>query len=537
MEQRQTAIIYARVSSAQQAAEELPIASQIESGMKRAYDMGAMVLEVFKDEGISGRNGRRAAFQEAVRYCGRNQVNFFITWNSARFARDHLADGNFRAELKRFGTAVVEVSDHIDEKHHDAWFFKGLRALINEKYSRDVGRDTKRSLVKNAKDGFFNGGRVPLGYMVAAEGKRRRLVIDETEVAIVRRVFALYLSGTGCKRIAAILNSEGITRRGVRWSKGNVVLILKSERYIGVTVFNRVAHDGTRQPEGDWIITKSHEAIITDEHFARAQTMLETRAPSVENSSPRSQLVFSGMMRCVHCGSMMHTETATGRSRSYAYYNCSGWLKRGQCKSQRIRADAFDPWLTEQLVEGLFTPERIQRIYESVLAAAKSWATERDGERVRIVKAMRITEAKLARLYDALEADGEVQLQVGDIAPRIKEHRTTLENLERELALLEAAPDIGPLKMDLGQAAEFLKGMVYNSGTPQQKRQFFGGFIDEIRVDGNSVEVEFRPEKIMNQPGVRLVHSGDSWLPDAFLLRTSGEKLLLQLPERLRRAA
>ena len=538
MDRQPTAVIYARVSSAKQAKEELPIESQIEMTLKRAYELGATVLEIFRDDGVSGRKSQRSGIQRALAFCESTQVDFFITWNSARFARAHLDDGNFRNQLRRAGTDVVEVADFIDQKNRDAWFFTGMRALINEKYSRDVGHDTKRSLMKNARDGFFNGGRLPLGYKSEAVGKRVRLVIVEHEAQIVRRIFELYVGGMGCKRIATLLNSEGVTRRGAPWSKGNVALTIASRRYIGVTIFNRTNHaERSAQPESEWVTTKSHPAIIADDIFERAQAMLETRAPKVDGSSQRSHRIFTGMLKCGRCDAAMTTESATGRAQTYHYYNCSRHLKKGGCASRRIRSDVFDAWLVEQLVEKLFTPERIERIMESIAIAAREWADFRETERARLVAAMRSVEQSQGRLFHLLETD--LTLDASVIAPRLKQHRATLAGLERDLIALEARPDAGPLNMDLPQAAAFLKGMVYNAKAPAQVRQFLAGFVREVRVDGQNVTVDFKPEKIVDQPGVRLVHSSKSWLPDRFLLRTgpANEMLLLSLPDSLRRAA
>lgn len=537
MDRRRTAIIYARVSTAKQAKEELPIASQIEVTMARALELGAVVLEVFRDDGQSGQKATRKSMLSAVEYCSANKVDYFLCWDSARFAREHLSDGDFRRQLKRHGTQVIEVADFIDPKHKDAWFFIGLRALVNEKKARDTAADTMRSMIKNAKDGFFNGGRPPLGYKAEEAGKRRRLVIVEEEAAIVRRVFRLYIDGKGCKAIATLLNAEGVTKRGAPWSKGNVALLLANQRYIGTTVFNRRNRtDHADHPESEWVRAQSHAPIIDNETFERAQAMLASHAPKAECGSHRSQHVFTGLMRCAACDSAMTTESATGRTQTYHYYNCSKFLKRGGCATRRMRADVFDNWLVAELVEQLFTEERIRAIMANITEGAREWATHREAERARIVAAMRKIETAQTRLFDVLEKDEKVEASV--IAPRLKQHRATLASLERELIELEAAPEVRPLKMDLGEAAKFLKGMVYNAKSPTQVRTFMAGFVREIRVDGQKVTVDFQPEQIVNQPGLQLVHSSKSWLPERFLLRTAGERRFeVWLPDSLRRVA
>ncbi|MBL8521868.1 MAG: zinc ribbon domain-containing protein [Betaproteobacteria bacterium] len=240
--------------------------------------------------------------------------------------------------------------------------------------------------------------------------------------------------------------------------------------------------------------------------------MLQTRAPKSECGSHRSQHVFTGLMRCAACDGAMTTESATGRTQTYHYYNCARFMKRGGCATRRMRADVFDNWLVGELVEQLFTEERIRAIMASITEGAREWATHRETERTRIVAAMRKIEAAQGRLFDVLEQGEKVEASV--IAPRLKQHRATLASLERELVELEAVPEVRPLKMGLAEAAAFLKGMIYNAKSPTQVRTFMAGFIREVRVDGQKVIIDFQPEQIVNQPGLQLVHSPKSWLPD-----------------------
>lgn len=65
-ERQKTAVIYARVSTARQADDGLPVESQIDQCRAKAAALSAAVLEVFRDDGISGRTSKRPAFQAAL---------------------------------------------------------------------------------------------------------------------------------------------------------------------------------------------------------------------------------------------------------------------------------------------------------------------------------------------------------------------------------------------------------------------------------------------------------------------------------------
>ena len=82
------AVIYARVSTDKQADEGLSIDSQIDSCRRKAEQLGAVVLHVFRDEGISGTTDARPGFRTAINRCAVGDVDFMICWSSSRFARD-----------------------------------------------------------------------------------------------------------------------------------------------------------------------------------------------------------------------------------------------------------------------------------------------------------------------------------------------------------------------------------------------------------------------------------------------------------------
>ena len=114
-------------------------------------------------------------------------------------------------------------------------------------------------------EGRHQGGRAPFGYVVvdagphpnprkAAEGYRlRMLAIDEPSAAVVRRIFAEYLSGNGDRAIASGLNRDGIACPSARRPDQNrhrladgrqgstVRSILENPRYTGYAVFGRWA--------------------------------------------------------------------------------------------------------------------------------------------------------------------------------------------------------------------------------------------------------------------------------------------------------
>ncbi|MCK9540196.1 recombinase family protein [Dokdonella sp.] len=295
-ERERRAVVYVRVSSVRQAEDGLPIESQLEQCQAKAGALGARVVKVFRDEGISGRTTRRPAFLEAMEYCEQHRVDFFVCWSTSRFARNRLDAALHKRTLQRLGTRLVYVSQDFGDTD-DAWLTEAIIEVIDEQYSRTIAKDTRRSMAKNAADGFWNGGKVPFGFEVVPAGKRRKLAVLEREAVIVRTMFGWYLDGSGCKDISERLNAAGLLRRGSHWSKGTVANVLTNPAMMGCVSWT---------DRGELIVTPSHAGIVTSDEFERVATMMGARAPRNVGGTPKSEAVFSGILRCGHCQHALH---------------------------------------------------------------------------------------------------------------------------------------------------------------------------------------------------------------------------------------
>jgi hypothetical protein len=104
---------------------------------------------------------------------------------------------------------------------------------------------------ENARQGFWNGSKLPYGYAVMATEQRgsrtkKRLAIDPVEAEVVRLMFKLFREGDGAsgpmgvKAVTNWLNVHGYrSRLGARWGKGALHQILTRRTYRGEHRFNR----------------------------------------------------------------------------------------------------------------------------------------------------------------------------------------------------------------------------------------------------------------------------------------------------------
>lgn len=504
-ERAKTAVIYARVSTARQADDGLPVESQIEQCRAKADALGVNIAAEFRDDGISGRTSNRPGFQSALDYCEDHRVDLFICWSSSRFARNHIDAALNKRLLDRFGARLVFVSQDFGESD-EAWMIESIVAIMDEQYSRAIAKDTRRSMVKNAVDGFWNGGPVPFGFQAVAIGKRRKLEPVTSEALVVRTIFRWALDGMGQKEIALRLNEAGISRRARPWDKSGVASVLGSRALIGQIVW----HDRGRE-----IVTPgAHEAILSEDLFMMAQDKIKARAPTIVGGRPRSDAAFSGLLVCGRCGEAMYTETATGRAGTrYHYYNCRAFLKGFGCASRRMPVAALDGFLLEAVADRIFTASNVARIASDLKAQCGTWAREKQERIDAMADELAGVERRQRRLYETIEAGAGLNL--ADVAPRLRELREMQDRLRREIERQdsEPGPQVGPDDAEIETTARIFRDVLVTAENPAKVREFLRHVLQRVVLGDSSVTLEYLPERIVNSR-IGCSQWDVRWLPD-----------------------
>ena len=282
---------------------------------------------------------------------------------------------------------------------------------------------------ENARQGFWNGSRAPIGYRVVAAEQRgaktkKRLEIDPLGAETVRLIFRLFLEGTGnsgplgIKSIVKHLNETSIrTRDGGRWGLAAVHKVLTRTTYVGRHRFNlRCLKTGERKPETE-VVEMAVPPLIGEAEFQAVQERLKLRSPAF--IAPRivsGPTLLTGICFCARCGGAMTLRTS-GKGKQYRYYTCSTTARQGQtgCKGHSVPMDKLDGLVAAHLENRLLDPERLETFLAAVLHRRQEWAERRQSQVTDLRRRATEAEAKLKRLYDAIEAG------IADLAdPRLK---------------------------------------------------------------------------------------------------------------------
>jgi len=529
-----TAVIYVRVSTGKQAERELPLESQMHECRRSARELGATVMAEFVEPGRSAYHDKRTEFQKALVYCERYLPNYFITWDTERFSRRVAVGYSAEERLERVGTEIIYSGFNAGEDPDSRFLNVGMRRLMGELASRSNSKNTKRSMILNAKNGYFNGGHTPFGYDAetsSQDKKKKYLKINDAEAEIVKKIFQMRLKGMGGKAISVYLNERKLLNRGKKWSKSSICDLLRNQKIIGYQVYGRKdKRTGKMQPRENWIIVKSHEPIISEKIFNKVQEMMDGQITNT-GGSVLSNFMFTGLLTCGDCGASMQIQTATGRNKTYSYYNCRNAIVNGTCSNKRRSADKLDEFLSSEILDKLLDEKNMLLLLRDMNKSMGQWSRQASTRHAKASAELKSLHEKNDRLFGIMESQGQ-GADVGAILSRINLNEKRIQQLELELMELKAnKPE--KLKINKAEIARIrheIERIIKTDTCVKTARAIFSSIIQRIVVQDTIIVIYYRPDMIFDRHGF-----AGSGARGANLLLLRTKELVLELPPELQR--
>ncbi|WP_221415835.1 zinc ribbon domain-containing protein [Brevundimonas bullata] len=116
--------------------------------------------------------------------------------------------------------------------------------------------------------------------------------------------------------------------------------------------------------------------------------------------------LLTGICFCGACGGAMTLRTGKGSAGGqYRYYACSTKARMGEagCKGLAVPMDKLDDAIIEHLESRLLDPDRLAALMEQLLDRREEWADQRRSHIAEMRKRATEADAKLNRLYEAIE--------------------------------------------------------------------------------------------------------------------------------------
>lgn len=383
----------------------------------------------YVDDGFSGGNFQRPAFQQMISDMENGEIGIIVTKDLSRLGRNQLHTGLYIEERSpMFGVRYIAINDNVDTDSSESNDLMPFKNLFNEWFIRDTSRKIRAVLKAKAERGERLGTRAP--YVYRKDPDTKKLIVDEEAAAIVRRIFAMCASGSGPSQIARILKKEQIltptmyayTRFGMNhtcldtahpynWSDSAIANLLENEIYLGNTVnmkYSTKSYKDKRRVEHPreecMVFENTHPALITREVWDMVQRVRKNKR---RLTKMEEQNKYSGLVFCADCGSNMVLHRAHTMSASYNHFTCRTYKKDGEaCTGHYIRECVLDEIVLEDLRRATSAAREHPEKFAAYIGSKQSAELQREIRRQeKELAAMRKRKAELDAIFKKLYED------------------------------------------------------------------------------------------------------------------------------------
>ena len=472
------------------------------------------VYDTYIDDGWSGTNFDRPAFQRMIADIEAKKVNMVITKDLSRLGRDYILTGHymeryFPEHRVRYISLLDGIDTGVDSTANDITPF---RAIMNDMYAKDISKKIKSVKRDKQRKGQFIGGKPVYGYKMHPTEKNK-IVIDEEVAPIVRRIFALALSGMSCRNIAALLNQEGVptpaTYAGLPvarpgpytglWSSERISDMLQNETYIGNMVQGRsvkISYKSKKclkQDPANWVVVEgTHEPLVDAETFRKVRMLVNSRR---HTRSRTYDFLLKGLIFCHECGyplAVLNRKNARGED--VLYFVCRTYqrfTKAGVCTCHSIKEKTVTEAVVAKVREvcrAYLNPDKLLPVAQEAVENARKQSSLETELQALQSKIDSLT-ANLDRMYTDRLIGLLPEVDFQRIFGRIKLEREQLEEKQQELELRQKSP-----VRSEDRARELVRRFIETAG---ESRELLVSLIERVELtEDKEIIIKFRFAKL-----------------------------------------
>jgi len=515
------AILYARVSTDEQAKSGYSLAQQLEALREYAAREGYEVLQEVQDPGQSGASLERPGMDRVRDLVAAGDVSVVLAQDRDRFSREPAYHYLLKREFEEHGTKIRALNDRGDASP-EGELTDGILDQLAKYEKAKIAERTRRGKLRKAREGRVICGATPT-YGFRFNETRDGLLINESEIRVVAKIFQLVADGVAVRAIQARLYTEGIPapKGGPLWDDRVLRRLITNDVYrphsfeeiadllalevaarldpakeYGIQWFNRKkasVHTIT-EPDGKggrhyrkrtYVKLRPREEWIAVPVLAHLPSNLVDRARSaLENSKgyERKGLTrgweLRGILRCP-CGSGMGTQTSRSKGGpSYHYYTCVRRRKLGKictCTQKSLVAIDAEATVWGFISDVLQDPKKISAGMETLIEQERATGPQDAAKEAKVWK-QKIAECVHKRsAYQDQQAAGFMTLE--ELGSKLQELDDVRRLAQAELeALMRRQEHIEHLEKDREALLKSMAEMVPNALeglTPEERNKIY----------------------------------------------------------------
>lgn len=482
----QTAIIYTRVSTEEQAEKGYSLRDQ-EQKLRRYCDQKDIeIIKHFQDD-HSAKTFQRPEFNKLLEFIKNNKSLIkkllIVKWD--RFSRNMEASLTMITQLFNLGVSVEAIEQPLDDTIPENLLMKAFYLAAPQVENLRRSLNTTNGMRKAMKEGRWVS-MAPVGYKNVRDVTNKPCIVHSDLAPLVKKAFELFATGT---YKIEILRKE-MYKNGLKVSRNQFCLLLRNPVYYGMIKIK------AKNDEPEELVQGIHEPIISEELFFDVQSVLSGRKNlKIKHSRVNHNYPLRGYLQCARCGKPLTGSSALGNGGKYFYYHCTNG-----CPERHNNFDLhreFDNWISSISLK----PE-IGSLYISVM---EDIFKAKEGDRDVEIKKLENEIAKGNELLDK----AAIKL-INDELDKFAYNRLKEKNT-RDCAVLRSR--IAELKQNESGFATYIKygfsllsnlSYYYSISTLENKQKMIGLIFPEKLVFSNNTFQTAQPNDLLT-----LLYSAD----------------------------
>ena len=497
---------YVRVSSNKQAKDDkYSIPEQINI-LENICARNNWDYDLYKDLGISGETIKeRPQLKELLKGCSNGIYSRVLVVDQDRLSRN-VKDLQVLKEVFKYNNVKLMLQNTVlDLNNKDDDFMSDIQGIFSKRELKVIAERSARGRYQKAKQGKFpsGGNSIPYGYKLDDED---RLVIDEEEARVVRRIFNLIANhGWSCYRVPDDLNALGIPTRlkklgrvlrskkynriyENKWTRNNVKSIVANDTYY------KDEYIYAQNSKFDFVkpVSIKKDPIISKRIFLKAKKQL-TASRSDYNNRLKTLYILTGRLFCYKCRYPYCGGRYSTKNGIVFYYGDLGKKKEvteSPCSSAAVKKEQIEDIIKNDIKYFLLNPDNIKKY---ILNRSKNSlnndfkAIEFENKKDKINKDI----DRLLELY--LNEDVPQSIRKGSIADKLKKKEAELKAAENVIYELKNKEKLEKLKEKRINSLKSLLSSIklgINKLDDIDWKRIIAKFIDRIEIDSKGKMTE-----------------------------------------------
>ena len=322
----QKAVIYVRVSTDEQAKHGYSIDMQQNQCLNFAQSNNYQVTNIYIDDGYTAKNMNRPQLKKMLEDVKKrsNGISAVIAWRCDRVVRNN---SNYFAKIiphfEKYGILLLSATENNDMNTPYGRYIRNNQINNAELESGLTSIRTIENLKEKARQGYYPGAIVPIGYK-RIEKNRKKIIIPDVEKAhFVKQLFELYATGLYTQKSLAVeMSKRGFTTKKNKPCDRKVVEnILNNNIMFYIGKFYWTSTDPLTMGKVQKLYPGKHEAIIPFELY---KTVLSVMGENTNLKVNTHDFLYKGLVKCQQTGKLFVGEKQRGEHKSseYKYYRC-----------------------------------------------------------------------------------------------------------------------------------------------------------------------------------------------------------------------